>query len=174
MHGARSLQIGMVNRAVLRKCRRASLPARRGEQKCGHRGPVAQWKSVRFTRGRSLVRSQPGPPPVGFNVDAAGSHRKDTSAPPRRGLGAHRTCERRCRPDRQAHGPSSTDGRTRPAYIWNSSEFALRLIGWTMRSSDKFKPFRSAVWHSPVTPVPSLCEFRRPRSMAGTPIADVL
>ena len=25
-------------------------------------GPVAQWKSVRFTRGRSLVRSQPGPP----------------------------------------------------------------------------------------------------------------
>jgi hypothetical protein len=24
-------------------------------------GPVAQWKSVRFTRGRSLVRSQPGP-----------------------------------------------------------------------------------------------------------------
>src|SRR5262249_37907854 len=26
------------------------------------RGPVAQWESVRFTRGRSLVRSQPGPP----------------------------------------------------------------------------------------------------------------
>lgn len=25
-------------------------------------GPVAQWESVRFTRGRSLVRSQPGPP----------------------------------------------------------------------------------------------------------------
>jgi hypothetical protein len=25
------------------------------------RGPVAQWESVRFTRGRSLVRSQPGP-----------------------------------------------------------------------------------------------------------------
>ena len=24
-------------------------------------GPVAQWESVRFTRGRSLVRSQPGP-----------------------------------------------------------------------------------------------------------------
>ena len=29
---------------------------------CCHPGPVAQWKSVRFTRGRSLVRSQPGPP----------------------------------------------------------------------------------------------------------------
>ena len=27
-----------------------------------HAGPVAQWESVRFTRGRSLVRSQPGPP----------------------------------------------------------------------------------------------------------------
>ena len=25
-------------------------------------GPVAQWKSVPFTPGRSLVRSQPGPP----------------------------------------------------------------------------------------------------------------
>ena len=28
-------------------------------------GPVAQWESVRFTRGRSLVRSQPGPPGQG-------------------------------------------------------------------------------------------------------------
>ena len=36
---------------------RASLPPR---SPLGA-GPVAQWKSVRFTRGRSLVRSQPGP-----------------------------------------------------------------------------------------------------------------
>jgi hypothetical protein len=33
---------------------------------CCHPGPVAQWKSVRFTRGRSLVRSQPGPPVQGL------------------------------------------------------------------------------------------------------------
>jgi hypothetical protein len=32
--------------------------------RCPRGGPVAQWKSVRFTRGRSLVRSQPGPPGV--------------------------------------------------------------------------------------------------------------
>lgn len=29
-------------------------------------GPVAQWKSVPFTPGRSLVRSQPGPPNVAW------------------------------------------------------------------------------------------------------------
>jgi hypothetical protein len=40
---------GFADRASLR--RRSPLGA----------GPVAQWKSVRFTRGRSLVRSQPGP-----------------------------------------------------------------------------------------------------------------
>ena len=32
-------------------------------------GPVAQWKSARFTRGRSLVRSQPGP----HHIDAGHS-----------------------------------------------------------------------------------------------------
>lgn len=43
-------------------------------------GPVAQWKSVRFTRGRSLVRTQPGPPRPGTTTSechfkAAHSHR---------------------------------------------------------------------------------------------------
>jgi hypothetical protein len=33
-------------------------------------GPVAQWESVRFTRGRSLVRSQPGPQVQGFSCAA--------------------------------------------------------------------------------------------------------
>ena len=37
-------------------CPRAPTPLRVA------RGPVAQWKSVPFTPGRSLVRSQPGPP----------------------------------------------------------------------------------------------------------------
>jgi hypothetical protein len=36
-------------------------------------GPVAQWKSVRFTRGRSLVRSQPGPPASAQVVGSAAS-----------------------------------------------------------------------------------------------------
>src|ERR1700759_81239 len=32
-------------------------------------GLVAQWKSARLTRGRSLVRTQPGPPPTNTDID---------------------------------------------------------------------------------------------------------
>lgn len=49
-------------------------------RRCCHPGPVAQWKSVRFTRGRSLVRSQPGPPsqgPRGSSSATAAGRRQD-------------------------------------------------------------------------------------------------
>ena len=41
-------------------CRRPARASLRPRSPVGA-GPVAQWESVRFTRGRSLVRSQPGP-----------------------------------------------------------------------------------------------------------------
>jgi hypothetical protein len=46
-------------------------------------GPVAQWESVRFTRGRSLVRSQPGP--LTFTQAERGdfSHGTAVGVPPR-------------------------------------------------------------------------------------------
>ena len=64
VHGARSGQIGSVNRGFQAEYR-AVLVFDLGTMSCWRRrGPVAQWESVRFTRGRSLVRSQPGPPPL--------------------------------------------------------------------------------------------------------------
>jgi hypothetical protein len=55
-------RLGGARRSVLVFCLVRVAHARRTVCTVLHtEGPVAQWKSVRFTRGRSLVRSQPGP-----------------------------------------------------------------------------------------------------------------
>jgi hypothetical protein len=52
-------------------------------------GPVAQWKSVRFTRGRSLVRSQPGPHHIHSKMrkHATVGNRRACGVSPQRGVG---------------------------------------------------------------------------------------
>lgn len=68
-------------------------------------GLVAQWESVRLTRGRSLVRNQPGPPPIT-------SHRR---LPPHHG--AHSLPPRpRIRSAMRAVSAVPPARRTRPAH----------------------------------------------------------